>query len=222
MIAASNTATETQPAYRILVGVAFDWTDEAALYEAMNLALKSPGSEVHVVHAVPAQANSEHPAGVEPRTLELASETLRDCIEASWPHIGDIQVVAHVCIGDTAKSILSAAVDVDADLIVVGSHRRSALQRLMGRSVAEHVLHEAHCPVLIAVQKDYEDVAPHIDPPCDDCLSVRAESGNQRFWCERHDKPYLQPHIYVPREGGRSGIADVLSVTATRRTPPFT
>jgi nucleotide-binding universal stress UspA family protein len=170
----------------------------------MDLALKSPGSELHIVHAIAASADPDDASHLDLGAIEESAEGLRDSIAATWPQNRDIEVVAHVCIGDTAKAILSAAIDLGADVIVVGSHRRSPLQRLIGRSVGEHVLREAHCPVLIAVTKDYEGVAPHIDPACDDCLRVRAESGQARVWCERHEKPYAPPHVYVPRQDGRS------------------
>ena len=42
------------------------------------------------------------------------------------------------------------------------------------------------------------------------CLAARKESGNARFWCERHAKAYLQPHIYVPRDEARTSMFPAL------------
>ncbi len=49
-----------------------------------------------------------------------------------------------------AKGITESARDLGADLIVVGSHGRSGLQRLMLGSVAAKVVAQAEIPVLVA------------------------------------------------------------------------
>lgn len=51
--------------------------------------------------------------------------------------------------GEPAEQILAAARDSRCDLIVMGTHGRSGLPRLLMGSVAEAVLREAPCPVLI-------------------------------------------------------------------------
>lgn len=51
--------------------------------------------------------------------------------------------------GGAAESILEAAVDDKADLIVMSSHGYSGVTRLVLGSVAEKVLHAAPCPVLV-------------------------------------------------------------------------
>jgi nucleotide-binding universal stress UspA family protein len=50
--------------------------------------------------------------------------------------------------GHPDKVILDVARDVQAGLIIMGTHGRTGLGRLLLGSVAEHVLREAHCPVL--------------------------------------------------------------------------
>jgi nucleotide-binding universal stress UspA family protein len=52
--------------------------------------------------------------------------------------------------GDPASEILRTADEFGADLIVMGTHGRSGLGRLLMGSVAEAVLREAPSPVLIA------------------------------------------------------------------------
>jgi len=51
--------------------------------------------------------------------------------------------------GDSAEEILSLAAELGCDLIVMGTHGRSGLGRLLMGSVAELVLAEADCPVLV-------------------------------------------------------------------------
>jgi nucleotide-binding universal stress UspA family protein len=50
--------------------------------------------------------------------------------------------------GEPAEGILRVARDANADLIVMGTHGRSALQRLLMGSVAVKVVREAPCPVV--------------------------------------------------------------------------
>ena len=51
--------------------------------------------------------------------------------------------------GDPAETILSASESERADIIVLGSHERGRLGRLMLGSVSTRVSDEAHCEVLI-------------------------------------------------------------------------
>jgi nucleotide-binding universal stress UspA family protein len=50
--------------------------------------------------------------------------------------------------GDPASVILRVAGDEKCDLIVMGTHGRTGLRRLLMGSVAENVLRKAKCPVL--------------------------------------------------------------------------
>jgi nucleotide-binding universal stress UspA family protein len=51
--------------------------------------------------------------------------------------------------GATAEAILKEASKLDVDMVVVGSHGRGAMHRLLVGSVSEEVLRKAGCPVLI-------------------------------------------------------------------------
>jgi nucleotide-binding universal stress UspA family protein len=51
--------------------------------------------------------------------------------------------------GDAAAEILAAAKDAEADVIVIGTHGRTGLARLLLGSVARNVLHHAACSVLV-------------------------------------------------------------------------
>ena len=61
--------------------------------------------------------------------------------------------------GDVASEILDRAAAMPSDLIVMGTHGRSGLDRLVLGSVTEKVIRKATCPVL-TVPPPMEDVAP--------------------------------------------------------------
>jgi nucleotide-binding universal stress UspA family protein len=50
--------------------------------------------------------------------------------------------------GDAATEILRTSKEISSDLIVMGTHGRTGLSRLLMGSVAEAVSRKAHCPVL--------------------------------------------------------------------------
>jgi nucleotide-binding universal stress UspA family protein len=51
--------------------------------------------------------------------------------------------------GDPGPTILSAAEAERADLIVIGTHGREGVSRLLLGSVSDHVVRQARCPVLV-------------------------------------------------------------------------
>ena len=62
---------------------------------------------------------------------------------------GDLQVSHFTEFGSTADGIISCAKEFKADLIVIGTHSRSGIDRLLMGSVAEHVVRHAEVPVLV-------------------------------------------------------------------------
>lgn len=79
-------------------------------------------------------------------TVEEAREKLRE-LEGRTYHV---RVESEVMEGDAVDMILRAAEETNSDVIVMGTHGRSALARLLLGSVAERVLRKSPCPVLTA------------------------------------------------------------------------
>jgi len=61
----------------------------------------------------------------------------------------DVAVEYVLSEGDPVEAILRTAAEQDCDLIVMGSHGRHGLRRLLEGSVAERVVRDAPCPVLV-------------------------------------------------------------------------
>jgi nucleotide-binding universal stress UspA family protein/quercetin dioxygenase-like cupin family protein len=68
-----------------------------------------------------------------------------------WPQSSDPQIrVEHrLAEGDAVEEVLRLSEALGCDLIVMGTHGRTGLGRLLTGSVAEGVLREAACPVLV-------------------------------------------------------------------------
>ena len=60
-----------------------------------------------------------------------------------------IDATALLVHGKTVKTILQEASDVEADMIVVGSHGKGAMYQLLLGSVSEGVVHKSSLPVLV-------------------------------------------------------------------------
>jgi len=80
----------------------------------------------------------------------------------SYQPDGRDQPCEHMLVqGDPAIVILQVAKDVAADLIVMGTHGRRGLMRLLMGSVAEQVVRSASCPV-VTVKNPFAEAEPAV------------------------------------------------------------
>lgn len=188
--------------YAILVALTFDETGIHALREATRIAELHPTSQLHVLHVVSeiGAASSGRELLSAERRLERAPEVMRQYVEHVWSNMPR-KVIGHLSVGVPSRAIVQAAADINAELVVVGTHRRSGVKRLVQGSVAAQVVAHAHCPVFIAMPKDHHsqpagrDVP---DAPCPRCADVRRQSGGEYLWCPQHGRPNVKPLVYRP------------------------
>lgn len=83
-----------------------------------------------------------------PCPTNLLLEKAREQLHQLEGQAHRIRVESQVMEGDPVDMILRAAKETNSDLIVMGTHGRTALARLLVGSVAESVLRKAPCPVL--------------------------------------------------------------------------
>jgi universal stress protein A len=108
-------------------------------------------SVVHLVHAlerpqdVPWWVAEREYAVSQADLAEKAKDRLTEIVSRSLP---DVTVESHVRVGSPAEEILRAARDNHADLIVIATHGRGGLSRVLFGSVTERVVRRAPCPVL--------------------------------------------------------------------------
>jgi nucleotide-binding universal stress UspA family protein len=132
----------------ILVPTDFSPCAEHALDYACALAAKL-GAKLHLVHAI-GGLFPELPIALTDQMLgsvrDSSTAALARLVEARRADVsfGEVRVIE----GDPRDVILQAAADVHADLIVIGTHGRRGLSRLLLGSVAEDILRRAPCPVL--------------------------------------------------------------------------
>ncbi len=139
--------------HTIVVAVDFSQTSADAFEAARNMA-RLHRARLHVVHVIVDPFQSIY--AVESPGLDLPG-LLREWTAAAEQQMAalvdghrlDSGITTAVVSGAPAHEIVREAVDCDADLIVVGSHGRSLIGRLLLGSVAERVLHNSRLPVLV-------------------------------------------------------------------------
>ena len=65
------------------------------------------------------------------------------------PPSSALRVDQRIETGDVARTICDVAGELGVDAIVLGSHTRGGIGRLVVGSVSEHVVRNAPCPVLV-------------------------------------------------------------------------
>ncbi|RFZ81842.1 universal stress protein [Mucilaginibacter terrenus] len=79
-------------------------------------------------------------------------------------YAGELQVTHFNEFGATADGIISCSKEFGADLIVMGTHSRTGIDRLLMGNVAETVIRTSHIPVLVVpLAEENRDWHPNFD-----------------------------------------------------------
>ncbi|MCG8586000.1 MAG: universal stress protein [Pirellulales bacterium] len=129
--------------------VPVDFSDESFSAVDVALQLAEEPARVHVIHVLPL---------LEPLSPGMVWDTVDEdsrsqhASKALAEHLADTKydgIHTMVAFGDAGHEVADFAEKVKAGLIVLPSHGRTGLQRLLIGSVAERVVRLAHCPVLV-------------------------------------------------------------------------
>jgi nucleotide-binding universal stress UspA family protein len=143
--------TRPESAYRkILCAVDFSGSSRAAFDAAVGLALTHDAAlELLYVYDLPRIL----PEAVAETTIELVAGAVQDRL-GEWRRLATAAGVTSVeTVSLPASTVWSAIVSMACegghDLLVVGTHGRTGLQKALHGSVAERVVQHAPCPVLV-------------------------------------------------------------------------
>ena len=138
--------------HRILFATDFSPASEAALKYATALARDS-GARLLIVHVEELPTPYAGGEMMLPQP-EYPNPEIRKMLEAVVPTDKNVPYEHHLLLGTAAEDIVRLATEEKADLIVIGTHGRTGLKRVLMGSVAEAVMRHAHCPVLTLKQSD--------------------------------------------------------------------
>lgn len=195
--------SDPQPRLVVLAAVDDSAFAERIANVAAAMATRIGGSELHFIHVIEHLPTPDDIVQTKPTATELL-ERGREHLE----RIGRVgrahfegRIVVHLAAGTAWREVLQMAADLSADLVLVGTHDRKGIQRVVLGSVSEQIVRKASCPVLVVRPKDYHaNASPYVDPPCADCLAAQRASSGSVLWCERHleHHPHGRLHYELP------------------------
>jgi len=135
------------PRETVVVPIDFSEDSFAALATASELV--TDPNHLHLIHVLPELEPADpgviwHTIDDQGRTKHAADALQRE-IDARGVRVGQ----SVIRIGDAGHEIAQYAEEVAAGLVVLSSHGRSGLRRLLLGSVADRVVRLAHCAVLV-------------------------------------------------------------------------
>jgi nucleotide-binding universal stress UspA family protein len=126
---------------KILYPTDFSSYSNQAYFHAVSLAEKH-GASLTILYVYSPISATEGRSGDDRAHWRSQLEQIRP-VDPTIP-------ISHVFLeGDPAAEIVQYAIDASIDLIVMGTHGRTGLERLLMGSVAEKVMREAPCSVLV-------------------------------------------------------------------------
>ena len=151
---------------KILIALDYDPTAQAIAEKGFMLA-KAMGAEVTLLHVIadPVYYSSVNYSPImgfsgymdmEPMQTDITEALKKESLvflEKSKQHLAGDSIKTLVTEGNFADSILVTAKEIDADIIIMGSHSRNWLNDILVGSVTEKVLHSSAVPLFIVPTK---------------------------------------------------------------------
>lgn len=194
----------------IVVGVDFSDLGDRAFRQAYELAGSFAASEIHAVFVMPqaavnpltgyAAAEAASPARIDEGVTQLTKHVDSLLFSLGGLSHPGMRVYSHFRVDVPLFGIIQLATEVEANLIVLGTHGRHGIARWLLGSVAEGVLRQAPCPVLVVPPESVAAELPKIEPVCPVCLEARKASQGQELWCQQHRQRHGRRHTYHQRE----------------------
>jgi nucleotide-binding universal stress UspA family protein len=204
----------------IVIGYDFSPQAALALEEGVTLGAASAPAELHVIgvlghggHGLGDTRPLHHISFDETEEMQRKISMMVEEVLTRRGQKG-IRVFVHCRIGKPDDHILELAGEVKADLIIVGTHGRTGVERLLVGSVAEKVVRAAPCPVLVmrpslhdpTGEEQAADARFEPEAACPACVDRRFQTGGAAWWCEAHSKAWVQPHRYSYDDAGMSRL----------------
>lgn len=147
----------------VVVGVDLSARGDDAIVAGLQQLAADTNCVLHLMHVLdprevvddPDRRALESEADFLERAPRMLAARTRDLALLNGRPWSEARVRAHARLGDPVAVLLQTCVDYEADLLIVGTHGRRGMDRLLLGSVAEKLVRSARCPVLVARGKDY-------------------------------------------------------------------
>ncbi|MGA9326466.1 MAG: universal stress protein [Salegentibacter sp.] len=151
---------------KVLIALDYNPVSEQVVKAGYKLA-KTMGARVCLLHVVTdvSYYGIQYPTfmgyeGYNEMTTDLtvASEMRKvaeEFLATAAAHLEDSSVETHLAEGETARSILAYSKEWKADLVVMGTHSHSVIEKLLMGTVASKVLEKTEIPVFMVPVKKH-------------------------------------------------------------------
>ncbi|MEM8601163.1 MAG: universal stress protein [Bacteroidota bacterium] len=211
-----------------VVGLDFSDASARALRAAAGLALTA-AAPLHVVHADETHATAH--AQESGALLTDLRAFVRRTFDDALPGVRITYAITRDLSPGLALSTYAA--DVEARLLVVGTHGRRGVKRLLLGSVAEEVVRTAPCPVMTIPDPVAGMASPGNRPvlaPVDFSMASEEGLGLAQAWATRLHAPLVLLHVidagpypafYLPDLAEGTTLTHLLDERARKRLPRF-
>jgi len=143
------------PKHRVVV-VPVDFSEDSVGAIRAGLDRVEQIDGLHVIHVLSALDYSSPGVLREFASHENREEVAERHLQELLETTGALGAKGCVIIGDPGLASADYATQVEAELIVVASHGRHGVRRLLLGSTAERIIRHAHCSVLVLRRSDAE------------------------------------------------------------------
>ena len=141
---------------KVLITLDYDPTSQKVAAKGFTMA-KAMHAKIILLHVIskPVLYYTAYDAMVPPQIKDIKELKIesQNFLDKTKKFLGDETIQTHIIEGDTADSILEAAKNLNADVIVLGTHSRKWLENILIGSVAEKVLKHSTLPLFIIPTK---------------------------------------------------------------------
>lgn len=153
---------------KVLIALDYDPTAQKVAEAGFAMA-KTMGAEVTLLHVVLDPINYTSPGHItimgfaglpdaEPMEIDGAEKLKKASqiyLDRAKEHLGDDAILTLIKEGDFADSIIEAAKQIRANVIVMGTHSQKWLENIVMGSVTEKVLRQTKIPLFIIPTKKH-------------------------------------------------------------------
>jgi nucleotide-binding universal stress UspA family protein len=189
--------TRTNSPFRVVAALDLSPLGDRALEEALLLCGERQHAEIHAIIVGWEERGRVRMPGPEGKLLtqEVAEEAaiehingIVDVMRGRGLNVQLEKVGVLVVTGRPAECICAFVAEIDADLVVLGTHNRVGLERAILGSVAQEVARYAPCGVWLLRPKDFMngEPLPQIEPP------LKPGEHSRKPFQHRHRYHYLR------------------------------
>ena len=133
---------------KVVVPIDFSEESRAALDTALEI-VDQQAEKIYVIHVLAELSPAEPGVIWGEISNENRAEHVREALAEMFSAPDYQRMNVEVCFGNAGFRISEFAKEIGADLVVIPSHGRTGIERMLIGSVAERVVQHSHCPVLV-------------------------------------------------------------------------